>query len=134
MRNQLWLENKLEQIWNLLFPEVERKNKVIIQFKGKPKCRFGYIKKKKEATLIAINSLFQSPLVPEYVIDITVAHELVHYMHGFNSPLPKQYKHPHQGNIVNKELIKKGFATSLKLEKQWVKKEWFKIYKQLTNS
>ena len=132
-RSQTWLENKLEQIWELLFKEVPRKNKIIIQFKGKSKYRFGHIKLKKEDTHIVINSLFQHELVPEFIIDVTVAHELVHYMHGFNSPLPQKYKYPHQGNIVNKELVKKGFAHILKQEKQWVKNDWEKIYKTLIN-
>ena len=48
-------------------------------------------------------------LIPEYVIDTTVAHELVHYMHGFFSPHQRLYKHPHKGGIVTKELKKRGF-------------------------
>ncbi len=131
MRNQSWLESRLNSLWELLFPEVPRKNNVLIKFKGKPKYRFGYIKKKGEDTLIVVNSLFKHELVPEYVIDITIAHELVHYMHGFHSPLPKKYKYPHQGNIVNKELIKKGFSFQLKLQKQWIKNSWFKTYEQI---
>ena len=133
MRTQLWLENKLEQIWQLLFPEVPKENNVLIKFKGKPKLRFGFIKKKDKDTLIAINSLFKSELVPEYVVDVTIAHELVHYSHGFHSPLPKKYKYPHQGNIVNKELRKRGFSFQLAQEKKWVKESWFKIYKELIN-
>ncbi|MAG52328.1 MAG: hypothetical protein CMH62_00020 [Nanoarchaeota archaeon] len=132
-RTQTWLESKLDQIWELLFPEMPRKNTVIIQFKGKSKYRFGHIKLKEKDTHIVINSLFKHELVPEYIIDITIAHELVHYLHGFNSPLPQLYRYPHQGNIVNKELIKKGFAHQIKLEKQWIKKEWIKIYNQITS-
>lgn len=128
-RNQEWLERRLNQIWELLFNDVPRKNRVKIKFKGKSKSRFGYIKKEEEDTLIAINSLFQNELVPEYIIDVTIAHELVHYMHGFHSPLPKMYKHPHKGNIVDKELIKKGFSHMLKLEKTWIKTDWEKVYK-----
>ncbi|MBU2639482.1 MAG: hypothetical protein KKG75_02110 [Nanoarchaeota archaeon] len=133
MRTQTWLENKLDSIWQLLFPEVPKENNVLIKFKGKPKLRFGFIKKKDKDTLIVVNSLFKSELVPEYVVDITIAHELVHYSHGFHSPLPKQYKYPHQGNIVNKELRKRGFAFQLAQEKKWVKNSWFKIYKELIN-
>jgi hypothetical protein len=132
-RTQEWLETKLNNIWESLFPEVKRENSVVIRFSGKSKYRLGYIKLKKETTFIVLNSLFQSSLVPEYVIDTTVAHELVHYMHGFNSPLPQKYRYPHQGGIVTKELIKRGFANSLKLEKEWIKKDWLKVHRKLTN-
>ena len=133
-RNQEWLESRLEQIWNLLFIDVPRKNSVIIKFRGRSKYRFGHITLKGEDTLIIINSLFKNELVPEYIIDVTIAHELVHYMHGFHSPLPRLYKYPHQGNIVNKELIKKGFGHMLKLEKLWVKNNWENIYKIIFES
>lgn len=130
-RNQNWIEERLEKIWDLLFSEVPRKNKIVIKFKGKSKYRFGYITKKGDDTHIVVNSLFQNELVPEYIIDVTIAHELVHYMHGFHSPLPQLYKYPHQGNIVNKELIRKGFGHVIKLEKQWIKNEWVKVHEML---
>ena len=107
-------------------------DEVIVRFRGKSKYRLGSIRMKDSITFITINSLFKHELVPEHVVDTTLAHELVHYMHGFNSPLPKKYRYPHQGNIVNKELIKKGFGNSLKLEKIWIKTEWEKIHKTLT--
>ena len=128
MRNDIWLKEKLDKIWELLFPEVPRKNNVYIKFKGKSIRRFGCIKRKGKDSLIEINSLFKNEIVPEYVIDTTLAHELVHYMHGFSSPLPRKYKHPHKGGIVDKELIKRGFGHSLKLEKIWAKKDWEKIF------
>ena len=67
-------------------------------------------------------------IIPEYIVDITLAHELVHYSHGFNSPLERRHKHPHQGNIVNKELVQRGFGHMLRKEKEFVKNEWSKIY------
>ncbi|MBS3150083.1 hypothetical protein J4455_05365 [Candidatus Woesearchaeota archaeon] len=132
MRNQLWLEKRLNNIWQLLFPEVEKKNNVIIKFKGKWKNKFGHIKTlKNKDTEIAVNSLFQSSLIPEHIVDLTIAHELIHYSHGFHSPLPKLYSHPHKGGIVTKELKKRGFGNQLNLEKQFVKEEWTKIYIEL---
>lgn len=133
-RDDNWLKEKLENIWMLLFPEVPKENNVHVKFKGKSKRRFGCIKKKESNSLIEINSLFKNEMVPEYVIDTTLAHELVHYMHGFNSPLPRKYKHPHKGGIVDKELIKRGFAHSLKLEKVWAKKDWEKIFALIKSS
>ena len=132
MRNNLWLQIRLLQIWELLFPELPKLNKVTCVFKGKWKNKFGHIQQKGISTEIAINSLFKSELVPEYIIDLTIAHELIHYMHGFNSPLPKKFKHPHKNGIVTKELLKRGFGHWERKEHSWIKKEWPRIYKQLT--
>tara|TARA_Y100000310_G_C20549620_1_gene747361 strand:- start:435 stop:839 length:405 start_codon:yes stop_codon:yes gene_type:complete len=134
MRDNIWLNNRLNQLWELLFPEVPKANTVIIKFKGKWKNKFGHIKQlKNKDSEIAINSLFKDPIVPDYIIDLTIAHELIHYMHGFNSPLPKQFKYPHQGNIVGKELKERGFHHLIKKEKEWVKKAWPNLYPKLKN-
>lgn len=135
MRDNYWLNQRLNQIWALLFPETPRPNKVIVKFKGKSRNKFGHIKMlKNNDTEVAINSLFKSSLVPEYIIDLTLAHELVHYSHGFHSPLPKLHKHPHKGGVVDKELIKRGFSHFINQEKEFVKKEWPTLYRQLNPS
>ncbi|MBS3135040.1 hypothetical protein J4406_01545 [Candidatus Woesearchaeota archaeon] len=131
MRNDKFLLERLEQIWLLLFNEIPKLNNVVIKFKGKSKNKFGHIKKTGEDTEIAINSLFKFDMIPEYIIDLTIAHELSHYAHGFNSPLKKKYKHPHKGGIVTKELKIRGFDKMLKKEKMWFKYEWPKIYEQI---
>ena len=128
-RDDIWLREKLDSIWELLFPEVPKENTVHVKFRGKSLRRFGCIKPKGKDSLIEINSLFKDERVPEYVIDTTLAHELVHYMHGFNSPLPRKYRHPHKGGIVDKELIKRGFGHNLRLEKVWAKNQWEKLFK-----
>ena len=132
MRSQLWLNQRLEQIWELLFPEVPKLNTVKIKFKGKFKNKFGHIESERKNTLIIINELFRHDLVPEFIIDLTIAHELIHYMHGFNSPLPKQFKYPHKGNIVERELLKRGFGHLIRKEKDFVKKEWPSLYHHLS--
>ena len=131
MRDNIWLNQRLAQIWEFLFPEVQKPNQVIAKFKGKWKNKFGHIKKiKNNNTEIAINGIFAKDIVPEFIIDLTLGHELIHYMHGFNSPLPKLYKHPHAGGIVTRELKKRGFAELLKKEKLWIKNSWPTIIKQ----
>ena len=132
MRDDSWLKNRLEQIWELLFPDVPKKNFITVKFKGKWKNKFGHIKLLKDGTTeIAINSLFKDDRVPEYIIDVTLAHELVHYLHGFCSPLKRKYKYPHAGGIVEKELKKRGFEHLLRKEKIF-EKRWIKLYKLLT--
>ena len=137
MRDQEWLERRAEQIWKLFFPDIEKRD-VSVVFKGKWKNKFGHIKKKKnrrtgkEETEIAINSLFSNLKVPEYVVQVTLAHEIVHYMHGFFSHLPKKHKYPHKGRVVDKVLEEKGFGYMLRQEKEWVKKEWWNVYKEIS--
>ena len=129
MRSDIWLENRLDTIWKTVIPEIEKQNIVKIKFKGNWKTKFGHIKRLKDgSTEIAINNLFRDKQIPDFIIDTTIAHELVHYMHGFHSPLPRLYKYPHQGNIVNKELNKRGFSFLLKLEKEWIKNKWWSIF------
>ncbi|MBS3167994.1 hypothetical protein J4216_02635 [Candidatus Woesearchaeota archaeon] len=128
MRDDYFLRERLEYLWNNAFNDVERKNIVKIRFKGKWKNKFGHIKKlKNNDSEIVINGYFRDLKIPTYIIDLTIAHELVHYSHGFNSPLPRLYNHPHKGGIVNKDLKKRGFSEALKLEKKWIKEEWQKI-------
>ena len=132
MRDNAWLEKRFERLWQVLMPEIKKRNKVTIIFKGKWKNKFAHIKRLPDkSTEIAINSLFRHPTVPDFIIDTTIAHELIHYMHGFQSPYKKQFKYPHQGNIVNKELKRRGFNFLLELEKDWIKNKWWTIYSSL---
>ena len=134
MRDNKFLLERLGQIWFLLFNEIPKLNEVIIRFGGKSRNKFGHIKRKEKDTEIVINSLFKFEIVPEYIIDLTIAHELSHYAHGFNSPLEKKYKHPHKGGVITKELNKRGFDKMLKKEKMWFKNEWPKVYEFLIKS
>ncbi|MFH1972174.1 MAG: hypothetical protein ABIJ18_01715 [archaeon] len=131
MRDNEWLQKRLDSIWEMLFPEVEKKNKVNVYFKGRWKNKFGHIKRVGKDTEIVVNSLFQNEIIPENIVDVTLAHELIHYMHGFNSPHEQKYKHPHAGGIVTRELKNRGFGHMLTLERDFVEKQWFGIYKEL---
>src|SRR3989344_1301559 len=130
MRDDTWLQTRFDQIWNLFFPDVEKKN-VFVRWKGRWKNKFGHIKKTNGRTEIAINSLFRDPRVPEDIIKLTMAHEIVHYMHGFHSHLPRQHSHPNAHGVVDRELINKGFGYAMKNEKKWVKEVWWNLYKEL---
>ncbi len=131
MRDNIFLKTRLEYLWQNAFLDVEKKNNVNVRFKGKWKNKFGHIKKLTNGdSEIVINGYFKDLKIPDYIIDLTIAHELVHYSHGFNSPLPKLYSHPHKGGIVNKDLKKRGFTEVLKLERKWIKEEWRNIVKE----
>lgn len=129
MRDDYWLKEKLESILRDYFPEVEIRNNIFIKFGRKARTRLGSIRKAKDGsdTAIIITGFFQEEKVPEYIIDLTIAHELCHYVHGFFSPMPKLSHYPHQGRIVDKELAVRGLAKELKLQKAWLKENWGKI-------
>ncbi|MBS3150478.1 hypothetical protein J4425_01575 [Candidatus Woesearchaeota archaeon] len=131
MRDNGFLGERLESIWKLLFGDVPKLNNVSIRFSGKSKSKFGHIARKGGDTEIVINELFRFDDVPEYIIDLTIAHELSHYAHGFNSPLKQKYRHPHKGGVVTKEMTLRGFDKMIKMEKMFFRKEWPKIYERL---
>jgi len=130
MRDDLWLQLRFDQMWTLFFPDVERKD-VGIRWMGTWKNKFGHIKRRKHGSEIVINKLFKDMRVPEDIIKLTIAHEITHYMHGFQSHLPQQYDHPHQGGVVDKVLKEKGFGYALKMEKKWYREKWLPLYKEL---
>lgn len=132
MRTNKWLRNKLEKILTEYFSDLELKNEIVIKFGQDSQRRLGSIALKRihyfknKISLITISGYMRQESVPEEVILITIAHELVHYSHGFNSLLPRLYRYPHQGNIVDLELRRRGLSAMLRFEKDWVKKNWLK--------
>ena len=85
------------------------------------------IQDEKSISVITITKYFQREDIPECVIVSTIAHELCHYTHGFNSPLPKQFRYPHQGGIVSKEMDNRGLK-DIRLEtKRWLNKNWLSV-------
>jgi hypothetical protein len=142
-------QSLLYEIWEEYFPDVPRKNLVIAKYGKYSKQRLGSIKwvrdfkgiksfyKKfqdehnvqddKRITLIILTRYFTNPQIPDFVIKTTLAHELAHYAHGFNSPLEKKYKFPHQGKIIQKELQKRGLGKEYILSEKWLKENWKKF-------
>ena len=131
MRDDEFLNERLKAMWELLFGDIPKLNNVVIKFKGKSKSKFGHIARKGKDTEIVINELFRFDDVPEYIIDLTIAHELSHYAHGFNSPLKQKYKYPHKGGVVTKEMNNRGFDKLFRMEKMFFKREWPKIYERI---
>jgi hypothetical protein len=149
MRDNTWAENRMDQIWRDHFSDVPQENKVKIKFGRRARTRLGSIKqlhnyrsnkvrtimlqtsrqssKNINDSLITLTGYFKDENIPQYIIDLTIAHELCHYAHGFSSPLPQLFKYPHQGGLVDKELAKRGFGAALKDQKKWLKTEWPKI-------
>jgi len=127
VRNNRWLAQKLDLLWQKYFFDVAKVNKVEIIFGRVARFRFGSITSKnkkwreKPKTLIRITGLFQNSRIPIAVVEYTVAHELVHYAHGFSSPHARLHRYPHEGGVVNKELAKKGLGKLVLAYKRWLK-------------
>ena len=122
----------LDEIWQTYFADVPRVNQVDIAY-GRPwKRRLGLIRLSLDNTtsFIGVNALLQLPRVPEYILITTIAHELTHYTHGFGSPLPRLYEHPHANNVVKSELANRGLGETLEMCNEWIDKEWFSFYER----
>lgn len=134
MRDDTWLFQKLDEIWDGHFSDIPQSNDVVIKFGRKARQRLGSIKQetkthldllnKNRKTIITINGLFKDEKVPEYVVTATIVHEMCHYAHGFSSPLEQKFESPHQGGIVTKEMKVRGFGKELTMQKKWLKDEW----------
>ena len=139
MRDNAWLHNRLEYIWQTYFADVEKANEIKITFGRKAYTRLGSIKQVRgkayggrtisqplapNPSLITITGYFADESIPKFIVDLVIAHELAHYAHGFCSPLPQLYKNPHEGKIIDKELYKRGFGEEIKKQKIWLKEEW----------
>lgn len=152
MRNDEWLENRLEYIQRKHFSDAKIDNALLIRFGRKARRVLGSIRKNQEQSILSsilssvdsrlrgndksrfdtqiiINGHFRDEFIPEYVIDTVIGHELCHYVHGFSSPLPQLARHPHKGGIVNYEMAKRGLGDLELKQKKWIKLNWIKYLK-----
>jgi len=129
-RDEPWLADLLEQIWERHFADTPRVNRVRVSFGGAWKSRLGLItmSEDQQTSYIQVNALLSHLQIPEYVTFITIAHEMVHYAHGFGSPLPRRYKHPHRGGIVKRELTRRGIVREYNLYDEWVYDHWYDFH------
>ena len=124
------LTTYLNSIWQAHFSETPRVNVVTIAYAYPWKGRLGLIRLSDDQcfTFIGINALLQLPEVPEAVLITTIAHEMVHYAHGFGSPLPRPYEHPHANNVVDRELSRRHLDAELKSCNEWIDNNWYSFY------
>lgn len=127
MRNNDYLVRKLNDILTNNFSDKILANPIEIRFGRKAACRLGSIRKQEKVSLIMLTGYFQDERVPEELIEVTVAHELAHYFHGFCSDHKKISDHPHRGRLVDRELINRGFGDKLIFQRKWLKTEWPKL-------
>lgn len=132
MRSATWLEAQLQDFLKGSFADLEVCNRLEIHWGRAAQRRFGSIKMSRDqrVSTITINGLFRDESIPEQIIQATLAHELAHYAHGFSSPLPRKYKSPHAGGVIDRELRKRGLGLLSAYEKQWTKNHWPEVLKQ----
>ena len=133
VRGQAWLDDLLNLTWADYFSDVPRQNEVRIIFGKRARRQLGSIKfdrNDRETTIITMNGLFRSPEIPEFVVLATLVHEMVHYAHGFSSPLAQQHTHPHAGGVVRAEYAERGLEGLYDRQKQWLKVHWPTIVRE----
>lgn len=148
MRDDKWLKNIMFDLWESHFVDTPRTNRVIIKFGNKAKRQLGCIKwvtpKTKgiakyldqleqyddpRISLIVITSYFKDERIPEDVVRATIAHEMCHYAHGFNSPLHQLYDHPHKGGVIRREMAARGLGDMYRNANRWLRINWAKYLK-----
>ena len=122
-RNDNWLLSKLDLLWTKYFSEMDQTNHIFIKFGRYSKFRLGSIKldRKTSKSYITITSMFKDLKIPEAVVEHTIAHELVHYAHGFSSKRTRLHKYPHAGGVVKKEMEERGLGKLNQAYKVWIK-------------
>lgn len=125
MRTNANLKNRLNFFIDEYFSDVEIKNNIEISFGKKAKRQLGSIRMLPNGTSkITITAHFRDLSIPQYVVDETIIHEFIHYTHGFSSPLPQFYQHPHKHGIMRKEFTERGLFEIYTTSKKWLKENW----------
>lgn len=127
MRDDKYLVQLLDDIWDQHFSDVPQTNIVRIVYGRKAKNRLGSIRvdpNDREVSIITINGLFRDEVIPENIIKATIVHELSHYAHGFNSPLQQKFRHPHAGGVMRREFKERGLEDLYLEQRKWLKEHW----------
>ncbi len=132
-RDEAWLQQLLDTVWDSYFADVPQENDVRIVFGRRAKRRLGSIALDPldgVTSVITMNGLFRLSEVPVFVVEATLVHELTHYAHGFNSPLSQRQTHPHAGGVIRREYAERGLLELYVQQKRWLKTEWPKVIEQ----
>ena len=133
LRDQAWLVTQLDHIWDTWFSDVARITPVSIRYVRPWKRRLAviYLTEEDRRSFIGVNRLLRDSRVPYTVVQVTLAHELTHYAHGFGSHHPRRYRHPHRGNVVQRELTRRGLGAELRFYTEWTNNCWFDLLDEM---
>jgi hypothetical protein len=130
-RDNAWLKNRVEVIWQNHFADIPQSTPILVRWGQRSYRRLGSIMLRKGPehyiSIITISSLLKEPQIPTQIIDQIIAHEIVHYVHGFGSERPRDLKHPHQGGVIVKEFQKRGLWEIYRYYQSWMKINWVKF-------
>ncbi len=137
-RNNAWLDQCLRQVWHRYFTDIEESTPVSISFGQRSYRRLGSIALRRgmiskefvPISRITISALLTDQAIPELVIEHIIAHELVHYVHGFGSERPRSLRHPHQGGVIISEFQKRGVWELYRAYQAWMKVHWKQVLAQ----
>ncbi|HSX41421.1 MAG TPA: hypothetical protein VLF21_02195 [Candidatus Saccharimonadales bacterium] len=132
-RDELWLQQLLDDTWDKYFSDVPQSNTVKIVFGKRAKRQLGSIRldrQERSVTIITMNGLFRDPEIPEFIALATLVHELTHYAHGFSSPLQQKHSHPHAGGVIRAEYRERGLEDLYLQQRKWLKENWPYILKK----
>lgn len=123
MRDDKWLLSRLDTLWGEFFEDVPQINPVFIKFGRFSRLRLGSIKlePRTNKTYITITGMFKDPIIPQDVVDHTIVHELIHYVHGFSSPHKRLHKFPHEGGVIKREMENRGLSYLYEAYRAWIK-------------
>lgn len=137
MRDNEWLREQLESMWRTNFSDIEQVTPIHISFGRSAYRRLGSIvlrpagvPSEKQHSQIIISGILRDSDIPDYVPQQVIAHELVHYVQGFGSHLPRTLGHPHQGGVILKEFHKRGLWELFRAYQSWMKVQWLPYLKQ----
>jgi len=130
LRDGAWLRDELSYLWRQHFGDVPQVNRVDVRFGASWKSRLGVIRLSADerTSNIGVNALLSQPEAPYFIARITIAHEMVHYAHGFGSPLPRKHRHPHRGRVVEKELRARGLSAEFDVYQSWIHEHWYDFF------
>lgn len=123
-RTDTWLRERLLHLGQTAYPDLEGIGEIQISFGRESRTRLGSIRRRHGVSLITITGYFRDPEIPDIVLEETIAHELAHYAHGFESPLPRLYRYPHTGGVITRELIQRGLGKTHEQARHWLKTHW----------
>jgi len=127
-RNSEWLKERLTLLWDLYFRDAPLGYPIQVDFGRAARTRYGSIFNEGRQCRIRVNGLFADPEVPVFVVDATLLHELVHYIHGYGSGLPKLHSSPHRGRVIEAEMERRGCLHIEEAAAVWRNQHWDDFY------
>lgn len=127
MRDQTWLEQQLQDIWQTYFADVPEYNPVRVEFGRRARTQLGSIRidpKNAAQTLIRVTGWFRYSEIPMDIVWSVLVHEMCHYAHGFHSGIEKQHSYPHAGGVIRKEFEQRGLGELYDRQQTWLREEW----------